>query len=104
MAMLRDLAIAICAMIGLSGFSLASQSVGQASVASPARVLWQIGDVDKSPNGFALAPDKYASYVGDSIFVIGVSKPENDGRLMDPRSRPNIKRSRLNIDPILFGF
>lgn len=48
------------------------------------RIIWQIGQQDGTPSGFALAPDKYADFLNedfgweDRFFLIGQSTPEKD--------------------------
>lgn len=103
MTALRGLARAFCVLIGLSSLYCFPEDIGQAAVASPAQVLWQIGDVDKAPKGFALAPDKYASYAGDSIFVVGVSKPEKDWIYVQPGPLDVWAGSRRHQSTIIFG-
>lgn len=103
MATLRSLAIALCASIGLGVLSFLPQSLAQAAVTAPAHVLWQIGDIDKSPNGFALAPDKYANFSSDSIFLIGVSKPEKDWIYVQPGPLDVWAGSRVHQSTIVFG-
>jgi len=50
----------------------------KAKADADAKVLWQIGQPDNSPAEFALAPKGYAEFVGDGLFVVGRSKPDED--------------------------
>lgn len=39
------------------------------------QVLWHIGSVDHSTNEFGLAPNSYAKYAEDPLYVVGESRP-----------------------------
>lgn len=47
-------------------------------------ILWQIGELDQSPKGMALAPDRYMDFLAkdfgfeDRLFLIGYSNPATD--------------------------
>jgi len=70
---------------------------------SPRGVLWQIGEVDKSPKGFALAPNQFAQYRGDAVFLVGVSSPEKDWPYVQPGPLDVWAGSRTHQSTIIFS-
>ena len=55
-----------------------------AASGTPGKVIWQIGERDGRPDGFALAPDGYKAFIEndfgyeDTYFLVGKSSPEKD--------------------------
>ncbi|MGQ9564107.1 MAG: polysaccharide lyase family protein [Thermogutta sp.] len=103
MAIFRSLGIALGILFGLNAFYVCPQSLGEGPDGTPPQVLWQIGEADKSPQGFALAPDGYASFRHDAVFIVGVSKPEKDWTYVQPGPLDVWAGSQVHQSTIVFG-
>jgi len=96
--------IAVLSMLfGPTGLRALGGNQGETGVLAQGSVLWQIGDTDKSPKGFALAPDKYSEYQQDSVFLIGVSKPEKDWSYVQPGPLDVWAGSKMHQSTVIFG-
>ncbi|UCG47004.1 MAG: hypothetical protein JSU94_16075 [Phycisphaerales bacterium] len=66
----------------------AAMPAGQAGeIDAGARLLWRIGQADKSTGEFALAPDRYMDFAADGFFVLGRSDPKEDWPYIHPGPR-----------------
>lgn len=74
---------------------------GAAADASPP--LWQIGQPDRSNAEFALAPDGYARFDHDALFVVGESSPKRDWPYAHPGPADAWAGNRSHTFAVLFG-
>ncbi|RMF93213.1 MAG: hypothetical protein D6741_13935 [Planctomycetota bacterium] len=65
--------------------------------------LWQIGTVDHDTREFALAPNRYAEYDADPVFVVGQSRPEADWPYVLPGPADTWAGGKRHTAVVLFG-
>ena len=74
----------------------------EGSAGSPS-VLWQIGKTDGNNAEFALAPNGYARFKSDALFVVGTSKPSEDWPYVQPGPVDGWAGARPHTFLVLFG-
>ncbi|HID77214.1 MAG TPA: hypothetical protein EYP56_14620 [Planctomycetaceae bacterium] len=75
----------------------------QSLAAEPSDPLWQIGQPDDDTAEFALAPDGYARFGEDPLFVVGQSDPRRDWPYVHPGPSDVWAGGRSHDYSILFG-
>lgn len=71
--------------------------------AASSRLLWQIGKPDHSNAEFALAPDGWAQFKDDAIFVAGRSDAKRDWPYVQPGPSDGWAGNRQHTFAIVFG-
>jgi hypothetical protein len=70
--------------LAVGALLLAAPALAQDSEAADLETLWSIGTVDRDTRELALAPDGYARWQGDPLFVVGRSDPAQDWPYVHP--------------------
>ena len=82
----------------------AAVSAGEnAAAAAAGPVLWQMGRADNDTRDFALAPDGYARFADDPVYVVGVSDAAKDWPYAQPGPSDAWAGSRRHTFTIVFG-
>src|SRR5689334_12726366 len=71
--------------------------------AADQRLLWQIGQPDHNNAEFALAPDGYAKFKDDAVFVVGRSDAKRDWPYIHPGPSDTWAGRRAHTFLIIFG-
>ena len=77
-------------------------AVGQVAAAGNG-LLWRIGSPDHDNAGFALAPNGYAKFKDDAVFVVGQSDAKRDWPYVQPGPADAWAGSRRHTFTIIFG-
>ncbi len=72
-------------------------------VDSELKLLWEIGTADDRPQEFALAPDRFAEFREDPVFIVGLSRPEKDWNYVHPGPTDQWAGSRAHTFAVFFG-
>lgn len=70
---------------------------------SQMRALWSIGTADRDDREFALAPDGYAKYRDDPLFVVGRSDPRADWPYVQPGASDGWAGGRPHTFTVVFA-
>ena len=71
--------------------------------ADDSKVLWQIGKPDHGNAEFALAPDGFAKFQQDALFMVGTSDPKRDWPYAHPGPQDAWAGGRSHTFAIVFG-
>ncbi len=78
--------------------------VASAGIAlEPGEVLWRIGVRDNDSAEFSQAPDQFAQYKNDPVFIVGLSDPKADWPYVHPGPADVWANSRSHVATILFA-
>ena len=85
----------------LAAAAVSAEENVAAGAAGP--VLWQMGRADNDTRDFALAPDGYARFSDDPVYVVGVSDAAKDWPYAQPGPSDAWAGSRRHTFTIAFG-
>jgi len=85
------------------GVLVGSAAPGPAPQAGRAEVLWQIGKADNDTRELALAPNGYAKFSRDALFIVGRSEARKDWPYVHPGPADAWAGGRQHTFSIAFG-
>lgn len=81
------------------GYAGAEEKSGEAARV----VLWQIGERDGKPDGFALAPNRFSEFREDPLFLVGTSNPQKEWPYVQPGPADAWAGSKPHSSTVVFG-
>ena len=101
---MRRTSTKLFSLVGLANLLLLSTLFAEEPApAASTKMLWQIGVKDKSAAEFALAPNNYAQFKEDPVFMVGVSDAKKDWPYVQPGPQDAWAGSRRHTFTVCFA-